>query len=325
MSLARELQEALEAAPLGSALPDFRHALDAALSRTVSGDAPALDAAIAAMPTLHAGHAALDAPVVRIGEPQELDEKARAALAAALRELHPWRKGPFDLFGIAIDSEWRSDLKWARVERAVAPLAGRRVLDVGCGNGYYAWRMLGAGADFVLGVDPAVRCLAQFRACKRFLPAAPVLLLPLGSEDLPAASNAFDTVFSMGVLYHRRDPVAHLRELRAQLRTGGELVLETLYIEDGEEAVLAPGGRYAKMRNVWAIPRRDTLLGWLAEAGFDAARIVSTSITSTAEQRRTEWMRFESLADFLDPADPSHTVEGHPAPRRVIAIATAGA
>jgi tRNA (mo5U34)-methyltransferase len=129
----------------------------------------------------------------------------------------------------------------------------------------------------------------------------------------------------MGVLYHRRDPVAHLRELRAQLRTGGELALETLYIEDGEEAVLAPGGRYAKMRNVWAIPRRDTLLGWLAEAGFDAARIVSTSITSTAEQRRTEWMRFESLADFLDPADPSRTIEGHPAPRRVIAIATAGA
>ncbi len=325
MSLARELTQALEAAPLGTAISRFRSALEAGLARTVNGDAAALEAAIASMPETQAEHVSFSGPVVRIGDREEFGEQQRTALHAALMELHPWRKGPFELFGIAIDSEWRSDLKWSRVERAITPLAGRRVLDVGCGNGYYMWRMLGAGADFVLGIDPAVRCLAQFRACKRFVPGAPALLLPLGSEDLPPASHCFDTVFSMGVLYHRRDPVAHLHELRGQLRPGGELVLETLCIEDGASAVLEPGGRYAKMRNVWAIPRCDTLLGWLTEAGFGAPRIVDTSLTTTAEQRRTDWMRFESLEDFLDPADPSRTVEGHPAPRRALAIATAPA
>ena len=39
------------------------------------------------------------------------------------------------------------------------------------------------------------------------------------------------------------------------------------------------------------------------------------------EQRRTEWMRFHSLADFLDPENPTLTVEGLPAPRRAIVIA----
>jgi tRNA (mo5U34)-methyltransferase len=43
-----------------------------------------------------------------------------------------------------------------------------------------------------------------------------------------------------------------------------------------------------------------------------------------AEQRRTTWMPFESLAHALDRNDPSRTVEGYPAPRRVAIIATRG-
>ena len=323
MNLWQELAEGLARAPLGEALPGFHRALAAAHARAASGDAETLESTLASMPAFQAATCTFQAPAVLIGTSEELDPQAREHLREALLALHPWRKGPFELFGITIDSEWRSDFKWSRIEGSIAPLAGRRVLDVGCGNGYYAWRMLGAGARFVLGVDPAVRCLAQFRACKRFMPGAPVLLLPLGSEDLPSETHCFDTVFSMGVLYHRRDPVEHLRELRAQLRTGGELVLETLYVEDGAEAVFVPGGRYAKMRNVWSIPRCDTLQEWLRNAGFDAPSIVDTCLTTTSEQRRTDWMRFESLADFLDPADPSRTIEGHPAPRRAIVTAIA--
>lgn len=317
------LAQALEAAPLGPARAGFRAALQKALERPANGDEAELDAALAAMPALHAHSVSFDTAVVGFGRPSGISVAESRALRAALMSLHPWRKGPFDLFGIRIDSEWRSDLKWARVAPFITSLAGRRVLDVGCGNGYYAWRMLGEGAAFVLGVDPAIRCIAQFNACKRLVPDSPAVLLPLGSEDLPPDSACFDTVFSMGVLYHRRDPLAHLRELRGQLRDGGELVLETLYIEGGAGALLEPRGRYAKMRNVWQIPGCETLLGWLAQTGFGSARVVDTSVTTSAEQRRTEWMRFESLADFLDPADPSRTVEGHPAPRRVVVVASA--
>ncbi|MES9846545.1 MAG: tRNA 5-methoxyuridine(34)/uridine 5-oxyacetic acid(34) synthase CmoB, partial [Candidatus Sedimenticola sp. 6PFRAG5] len=146
--------------------------------------------------------------------------------------------------------------------------------------------------------------------------------LPIGIEHLPANLRAFDTVFSMGVLYHRRSPIDHLMELKACLRQGGELVLETLVIEGGDGEVLVPAERYAKMRNVWFIPSPETLVGWMKRCGFYDVQIVDVTDTSTDEQRATGWMRFESLADYLDPTDPSRTVEGHPAPRRAIIVAT---
>jgi tRNA (mo5U34)-methyltransferase len=174
----------------------------------------------------------------------------------------------------------------------------------------------------VLGVDPSLRAVAQFRACKRYAPDAPACVLPLGGEDLPPGLGAFDTVLSMGVLYHRRDPQEHLAELAGTLRPGGELVLETLVVPDAGRAVLEPRGRYAKMRNVWAIPSRLQLLDWVEQAGFSGARLAGSVWTTAAEQRRTDWMRFESLADFLDPEDPARTVEGHPAPLRALLVAT---
>ena len=126
----------------------------------------------------------------------------------------------------------------------------------------------------------------------------------------------------MGVLYHRQDPLEHLRALRAQLRPGGELVLETLIV-DGATSVLTPADRYARMRNVWQIPDRDTLLRWVESVGFRQPRIVDVTATTTSEQRTTPWMPFESLAQALDPADPSRTIEGYPAPVRAVVIAHA--
>jgi tRNA (mo5U34)-methyltransferase len=70
------------------------------------------------------------------------------------------------------------------------------------------------------------------------------------------------------------------------------------------------------MGNVWFLPSTDTLLGWLRKLGFRDVQLVDVTVTSTAEQRSTDWMRFHSLADFLDPADSSKTIEGYPAPRR---------
>ncbi len=261
---------------------------------------------------------------VAIGDPALLDKARRETLRKTLMALHPWRKGPFELFGLTIDTEWRSDWKWQRLIAAIEPLQGRRVLDVGCGSGYHCWRMLGAGAQRVVGIDPAVKFVCQFYALKHFLAAQlPVDVLPLGIEQLAPDSRAFDTVFSMGILYHRRSPMDHLRELRAQLRSGGQLVLETLVIDGELGQLLVPEGRYAKMPNVWFIPTVATLLSWLRKCGFQQVQCIDQSATSRAEQRTTEWMQFESLSDFLDPSDASRTVEGHPAPLRAIVTAIA--
>ena len=241
-------------------------------------------------------------------------------LGKALMQLHPWRKGPLQLGGVKIDTEWRSDWKWQRIEPHI-DLRGHRVLDVGCGNGYYGWRMLDRGAELVVGIDPTLVYAMQWLACLHFAGPSPNVVLPLGIDDLPVDAGGFDTVFSMGVLYHRKDPVAHLSRLRELGRPSGQLVLETLILDEPGERVLEPGGRYARMRNVHHVPSPAVLKGWLEEAGFDEARLLDVSRTTMEEQRTTAWMTFESLAESLDPQDPERTVEGHPAPVRAALLA----
>ena len=238
-----------------------------------------------------------------------------------LRNLMPWRKGPFSLYGLNIDTEWRSDWKWDRVLPHLSDLRGRTILDVGCGSGYHLWRMIGAGAKLAVGIDPTQLFLHQFEAIRKLLgDDRRAHLLPLGIEQLPAL-NAFDTVFSMGVLYHRRSPLEHLWQLKDQLVQDGELVLETLVIEGDEHSVLVPGDRYAQMRNVYFIPSAAALKNWLEKCGFVDVRIVDVCTTTLEEQRRTDWMITESLAEFLDPNDRSKTIEGYPAPTRAVLIA----
>lgn len=279
--------------------------------------------ALATLPALSTSDVDFTAGQVRIGQPADCSEAERTQLRQCLQTFIPWRKGPFELFGIYIDSEWRSDWKWQRVAPHLSDLRGRKILDVGCGSGYHLWRMYGAGAAQVIGIDPSLFFLMQFLSVKHYVPELPVYFLPLRSEDLPDFSGkGFDTVFSMGVLYHRRSPLDHLQELKHSLRAGGELVLETLVVDGDVQTALLPEARYGKMRNVWFIPSVLMLELWLRRLGFRDIRTVDVNVTSTAEQRRTDWMRFESLADFLDPDDSARTIEGYPAPKRAVMIAT---
>ncbi|AFU98008.1 tRNA 5-methoxyuridine(34)/uridine 5-oxyacetic acid(34) synthase CmoB [Simiduia agarivorans] len=252
-----------------------------------------------------------------------IEQTTRDAIEATLRELIPWRKGPYSVFGTHINTEWRSDWKWDRVLPHLDSLAGRHILDVGCGNGYHCWRMLGEGARRVIGIDPSPRFVMQFYSLKKFTGPKPVDVLPIGIEQLPANLGCFDTTFSMGVFYHRRSPMDHLRELKDTLRPGGQLVLETLVIEGGLGDVLVPEGRYAKMNNVWFLPSPDTLISWMRKCGLKNPRLAEMNRTSLDEQRTTDWMLYHSLREFLDPDDLSKTAEGHPAPIRATFIAEA--
>jgi len=252
--------------------------------------------------------------------PDARDDSDR--LRELLMALHPWRKGPLTLGSIEIDTEWRSDWKWARLKDAVAPLDGRRVLDVGSGNGYYALKMREAGAAIIIGVDPTLLFAMQFQAINKFAQDPAIYILPLRLEETPPANNVFDTTFSMGVLYHQREPGEHLRRLRSTLRPGGQLVLETLYLPGDDMRAETPNDRYARMRNVWSLPTVPMLVRWLGETGYSNIKIVDQTMTTTKEQRSTAWMRFESLREALDPDDPTKTVEGWPAPHRVIITAS---
>ena len=238
----------------------------------------------------------------------------------ALRILMPWRKGPFNLGGVCIDTEWRSDLKWDRIAACV-DWRDQTVLDVGCGNGYFGWRMLGAGARFVLGLDPFVLYVMQHAAIRKFMGRAPNYVIPVGDEVLTKPMRHFDIVMSLGVLYHRSSPIDHLVALGRALRPGGQLILETLTISDENLTTLVPADRYAKMRNVWFVPSVAMLVRWLDRCGYRDIQHVDTTRTTKDEQRATDWMTYESLSDFLDPTDPTKTIEGYPAPARTTMIA----
>ncbi|MEB8433633.1 tRNA 5-methoxyuridine(34)/uridine 5-oxyacetic acid(34) synthase CmoB [Cocleimonas sp. KMM 6892] len=281
------------------------------------------------LPDIQASSIDISADKVRIGSAEDCDHETSEYLLSLLKKLHPWRKGPYELFGIHIDTEWHSDWKWQRIQSHLTPLKNRRVLDVGCGNGYHMWRMLADGAKLVVGADPSQFFLVQFHTLKKYVGEKPIHLLPFKGEELPAFSKVyqgkgFDTVFSMGVLYHRVSPIEHLQELRSFLRADGELVLETLVIEDESNQqsheLLLPEDRYAKMRNVWFLPTPPLLVRMLERVGFKNVRVVDINQTSIEEQRSTDWMEFESLQDFLDPEDHNKTIEGYPAPKRAVVI-----
>ena len=319
--------------PLAAWLDWLPTALDEALDTKRNGNLPRFQQALSELPKVLAKAVDLQRGALLIGQADELDPALREPMEQALRGLMPWRKGPFDVFGIHIDTEWRSDWKWGRVLPHLAPLAGRRVLDVGCGSGYHLLRMRGAGAALAIGIDPSVLFTAQFAALRHLSGVSHAHVLPFPLEGLPTPAQGgrlplFDTVFSMGVIYHRRDPHEHLAQLLECLRPGGQLVLEGLVIPGGEADCLYPSdtasnpsGRYAMMRNVWTVPSARLLQRWMQQAGLRQVRIVDETPTSLEEQRQTDWMRYDSLASFLDPQDVTRTVEGFPAPRRATLVA----
>ena len=272
------------------------------------------------LPDLHADEIDLKS-AVKSDRTSPLSGGEKQRIIHHLKQLMPWRKGPYHLFGIHVDCEWRSDFKWDRVLPHLAPLQGRTILDVGCGSGYHMWRMVGEGAKMVVGIDPTELFLCQFEAVRKLLNNdRRANLIPLGIEQMQPLA-AFDTVFSMGVLYHRKSPLDHLSQLKNQLVKGGELVLETLVVDGDVNTILVPADRYAKMKNVYFIPSVAALINWLEKVGFTNVRCVDVATTTLEEQRKTDWLENESLIDFLDPNDHSKTIEGYQAPKRAVILA----
>jgi tRNA (mo5U34)-methyltransferase len=241
-------------------------------------------------------------------------------LKEELQGFMPWRKGPFLMEEVRVDTEWDSSIKWSRLE-AYVNLKDKVVLDIGCNSGYYMWRMLGKGASFVLGVDPSSLFYSQYALMRQNLD-VPVRFLALGSQELnPILDNCFDVVFSMGILYHRRDPLNAIREWRDLVKSGGTIVLETLTIEGKDDLCLSPYPSYAQMKNCYHLPTDNCLKNWMLRVGFIDVKIVCAESTNFEEQRKTDWVESWSLEKALDPNDSSKTIEGYPAPRRTLMIA----
>ncbi|MEM8594338.1 MAG: tRNA 5-methoxyuridine(34)/uridine 5-oxyacetic acid(34) synthase CmoB [Pseudomonadota bacterium] len=314
----------IEKTHLAPFLPQFENAINISFEAFQKhGDWDEWMACYEQLPSLTASDIDLSTDQLLIGAHDDISNTQRAQLKEQLLKLHPWRKGPYSLFGIDIDCEWRSDWKWQRLAPHISDLRDKYVLDVGCGSGYHSLRMSATGARCVIGIDPAAKFFIQYLSLKKYHAHASnnMHFLPLRAEEMPPKMECFDSVFSMGVLYHRKSPFDHLDQLTQFLKPGGELILETLVVDGPKHTVLVPTDRYACMRNVWFLPSCDTLEDWLHKGGWKGIRVVDVNTTRLDEQRSTEWMHFRSLRDFLDPQSHDLTIEGYPAPKRAILIA----
>jgi tRNA (mo5U34)-methyltransferase len=301
----------------------LREDIPAAFEVSQNGHLPLWVELFEQLPKIQPDQVLLDQPIIKVRNNTPIDRAVSRKIEEILIQLVPWRKGPFRIHEVFVDSEWQSHLKWNRVKDVISPLDNRRILDVGCGNGYYALRMIGDGARFVIGMDPYLRYIVQYKFLSHFMQDASseIQLAPVGFEQLPRHLEMFDTVFSMGVLYHQRSPFEHLQHLFEATRSEGEVVVESIVVNGDEQTILVPENRYAKMRNVWFIPSARALELWMKKVGFVDVRIEDVSPTTIQEQRSSRWMPFESLADFLNPEDSTKTFEGYPAPLRAVVVA----
>jgi tRNA (mo5U34)-methyltransferase len=293
--------------------------LESVFQKPSHGHFPKWQAAVNQLSIVTSSHTKFDSPIIEIGSSNDITEQQHETIVEALNSLQPWRKGPFRFFGEHIDTEWQCDKKWQRIKNYLPSLKDKTILDVGCGNGYYMLRMLGDGAKNVIGVDPTLVFLAQYYGLTQCIDRnINAHLLPITFEELPAQINQFDCVLSMGVLYHRRDPLEHLKRLQQHTIVGGKIFIETLVIDVEESTQLIPQDRYAGMRNVWSVPSPALVESWLFESGYKDIQLHDIETTQLDEQRATPWMQNYSLINFLDPNDHNKTIEGHPAPTRAI-------
>ena len=251
---------------------------------------------------------------VTAGDKSSLDEKEFKILEDNAKKLIPWRKGPFSLAGLDIDSEWQSNKKY-NLLRPHFNLKDKIVADVGCNNGYYMFRMLEDKPKRLVGFDPAPHFNIQFNIVNHFVK-SDIKFELLGVEHLEFYEHKFDFIFMLGVLYHRSDPISSLKSLYRALNSGGQIIVDSFMIDGEDEVCLTPHDRYAKIPNIYFIPTVNCFKNWLNRAGFIDIELIEITTTDSSEQRVTPWTFEQSLDHFLDPENPAKTVEGYPAPKR---------
>lgn len=258
----------------------------------------------------------LNQDCIEIGRRSDLTSEEHECLLSALQAFIPWKKGPFSLFGTMIDSEWRSELKWRRLQGRYADLKDKRVADIGCNNGYFMFRMLAEAPELIVGFEPVAKHCLCFELLNKYINADQIFYERLGVEHLVHFPRFFNTVFCLGILYHHTDPISLLRGIHASLETGGELIIDCQGIPGENPVALCPRSRYCGATGIWQLPTKTCLEHWLKRVNFRHISCFYDDWLSPHEQRRTPWAPIASLSDFLDPHDPLRTIEGYPAPRR---------
>ncbi len=252
--------------------------------------------------------------IVEILSNDNINTKDQELIYTIAKQLIPWRKGPFKIFDLLIDSEWQSNKKYNLLE-PFFNIKNKIVADVGCNNGYYMFRMLKHNPKKLVGFDPSPFFNMQFDLINSFVK-SDIKYELLGVEHLEFYDHKFDFIFMLGVLYHRSDPISSLKSLFRALNNNGEIIVDSFFIDGEDEVCLFPTKRYAMIPNVYFIPTISCFKNWLIRAGFTNIELIATTKTDEQEQRATPWTFEQSLSNYIDPNNPNLTIEGYPAPKR---------
>jgi ubiquinone/menaquinone biosynthesis C-methylase UbiE len=173
----------------------------------------------------------------------------------------------------------------------MGPLAGRSVLDVGCGDGKLARLCASHGAAWVAGCDVDARMIARAKATD-----GTVELCVAEAERLPFVGSCFHIVTCVTVLAFVPNASTAVREMARVLRPGGRLVIGDL-------------GKWS----IWAARRR--VRGWLGAQLWRAARFrTKDEIAALAREAGLTVQTAESaiffppwlsLARLIAPMDPT--------------------
>lgn len=139
----------------------------------------------------------------------------------------------------------------------------KTVLDIGSYDGMFAFEAEQLGAQIVVATDCCYRAYVNFMLCLKVLDSHVIPyynISPYNLEerldtfltetfaDIPPYHRLFDIVQYMGVLYHLRDPMLSLSQIRSCMKTGGHLLIETAGIS-GEDSLLIYNGVPPKKEN----------------------------------------------------------------------------
>ena len=145
-------------------------------------------------------------------------------------------------------------LKFLQADDVIPELAGKRVLEIGCGTGYLLYRIKQLGAD-VTGVEPG-----SFGEGKYESQGVPIIreFFPT-----PAIAGQFDAIIIYAVLEHVEDPAQFLRTLAEHLTAEGKIVIAV----PNCEPYIATGDISMFIHEHWSYFSRTSLANTIAESG----------------------------------------------------------
>ena len=201
---------------------------------------------------------------------------------------------PFDLdYGINTNPQWvgstnienrKRHMFTPLLEKYGGSLKGKRILDVGCNEGYWSFEAIKQGAEYVLGIEGRQEFVDKANFVKKAKGLENIEFKCLTTYDISKDFGKFDIVLFFGILYHLSEPIGTLRQIHSI--TNECIVVDTdfdYYTPYWHNVLITyrefdprPGG--SKMgavgEEIVLIPTLTSLYDMLESSGFANARFI---------------------------------------------------